>query len=207
MRTIDIFGVAGRPRMGQAAPPRAKMLACPIPGSNGLYVLHYFDTPLKDYFATPSREDFVNTFDSTKIDPNDPRCALPPGEALSYACPIGNNQFQITDLRTGKPAAVAPGVGNPPDDPLCPGYAERQAAAAAPPPAPLPQAPSGGGGIVLIPLPVVTQPAPAAPPPAPAAAPTEPAPAPSSSVSPLAIAGGVGALGLVTLFATGVLRF
>jgi len=215
MRTIDIFGVAGRPRMGQqAAAPRAKMLACPMVGSNGLYVLHYFDTPLKDYFGNPARWDFASTFDTTKIDPNDPRCALPPGEVITYACPIGNGKFQITDLLTGKPANVPPGVGNPPDDPLCPGYAARQAAAAAPPPpppapAPIPQAP-GGGGVVLIPFPVVNQPAapaPATPPAEVPPAPAEPMAPPSTSITPLAIAGGVGAVGLVTLFATGVLRF
>lgn len=225
MRTLDVFGVLGRRRMGQPEP----LYMCPIAGSNGLFIVHRADGTL---VATNALTEAEARNLGPEVQPKpagDPLCQMPPGQPAMYACPIGGGKFQMTDLLTGQRFAE-PQDGIRPDNVLCPNYAERQAAPPPPPPPPGPapapppeQHPSPpvhqpGGTVVVVPVipfggfpPPAPYVAPPAPPPVvlpPSPAPKPPTP-PSSSeggVSPLAIAGGAGALGLVALFATGVIK-
>jgi len=239
VRTVDVFGVLGRPRLGDPVEP---LFMCPIPGSNGLFIVHRADGSLVATNALTEAEARNLSSNMQPKDPGDPTCQMPAGQPAMYACPIGGGKFQMTDLLTGQRFAD-PADGNRIDNVLCPGYAERQAAPPPPPPPPPPgpapaPPPQHGGTIVIVPYPqpmpypmqndllcsidpisggqicrpnlyqapppVAT--APAAPAPSAQKAPAAPAPAPSSGISPLAIAGGAGALGLVTLLATGVIK-
>lgn len=218
MRTLDVFGVLGRSRL--ADPPEA-LFMCPIPGSNGLFIVHRADGTLVATNALTEAEARNIGSNMQAKDWNDPGCAMPQGQPAVYNCPIGNGQRQMTDLLTGR-RITDPVAGAGPDNVLCPGYADRQAQPppVPPPPALRPPPPQNPGGVVVfmpypqpypMPMPVpVAQPV-AAPAPAPTPAPSsEKAPAAaaaaSSGISPLAIAGGAGALGLATLFATGVIK-
>lgn len=216
MRTIDVFGVLGRSRLGDVVPE--PLFMCPIPGSNGLFIVHRADGTLVATNALTEAEARNISSNMQPKDPNDPGCAMPQGQPAVFNCPMGNGQRQMTDLLTGR-RITDPVAGAGPDNVLCPGYADRQAQPQPPPPPPPPPNPpqQGPGGVVVfmpyphpypMPMPApVAQPV-SAPAPAPTPAPekTPAAAAPSSGISPLAIAGGAGALGLATLFATGVIK-
>lgn len=216
MRTLDVFGVLGRSRLADAP---EQLFMCPIPGSNGLFIVHRADGTL---VATNAMTEAEARNIASNMQPKawtDPGCAMPEGQPAVFNCPVGNGQRQMTDLLTGR-RITDPVTGSGPDNVLCPGYADRQAQPLPPPPpppaAPPPPQNNPGGVVVIMPYPhpyPVPAPAPVAPPapaptpaPSPEKAPAATAPAPSSGISPLAIAGGAGALGLATLFATGVIK-